>query len=115
MEELQNKITKVEDGDASLAITKGYGYTNKAGQQRYSYNDVYYTNGEKIYRKHESEKGISYFDVELIDVVVETFLMKDGNIGSKTYPLSETPYLATDVENIDTEALLNFLKFKLHR
>ena len=41
--------------------------------------------------------------------------MKDGTIGSKTYPLSEVPYLAFDADDANAEVLENYLKFKLHR
>ena len=115
MEEIQNKIVKVTEGNSSLAITKGYHYTNKDGKERYTYNDTYYTNGTDTYRKHENDKGINFYKVDLIDVVVEEFPMKDGVMGSKTYPLSEVPYLAFDVDDANEEVLSNYLKFKLHR
>ena len=115
MEEIQNKVTKVEIDNSSIAITKGYGYTNKQGVQRYSYNDVYYVDGDRTCRKHSNEAGDFYYNVDLIDVVIETFPMKDGQVGSKTYPLSETPYLAESAETANEEVMLNFLKFKLHR
>lgn len=115
MEEIQNKIVKAVVDNSSLAITKGYGYTNKDGVQRYSYNDVYYQDGDKVLRKHENERGINFYNIELVDVVIETFQMKDGSIGSKTYPLSEVPYLAENSDTASEEVLANFLKFKLHR
>jgi len=115
MEEIKNNVVKVEIGDSSIAVTKGYGYTNKDGKQRYSYNDTYYLDGEKTMRKHSNDAGDFYYNVELIDVVVETFPMKDGTVGSKTYPLSETPYLAPSASEANEEVLANFLKFKLHR
>ena len=115
MEEVKNKITKVEIDNYSLAITKGYEYTNKDGKHRYSYNDVYYVDGERVCRKHVNDKGDFYYNVELIDVVIETFPMKDGSQGSKTYPLSETPYLAANADEADEEVLMNYLKFKTHR
>ena len=115
MEEVKNKITKVEIENYSLAITKGYEYTNKDGKVRYSYNDSYYVDGEKVCRKHSNEKGEFYYNVELMDVVIESFPMKDGNIGSKTYPLSEVPYLAPNADEANEEVLMNYLKFKVHR
>ena len=115
MEEIQNKVVKVEIGDSSIAVTKGYGYVNKEGKQRYSYNDVYYQEGDKVMRKHSNDSGEHFYNVELIDVVVETFPMKAGQIGSKTYPLSETPYLAPTAEEASEEVLANYLNFKLHK
>jgi len=115
MEELVNKITKVELENYSLAIAKGYEYTNKDGKVRYSYNDVYYVDGEKVTRKHSNDKGDFYYNVTLMDVVIETFPMKDGSQGSKTYPLSEVPYLAPSAEEADAEVLMNYLRFKTHR
>ena len=41
--------------------------------------------------------------------------MKDGTMGSKTYPLSDVPYLAPDADHVDEEVLKNYLSFKLHR
>ena len=41
--------------------------------------------------------------------------MKDGTMGSKTYPLSDVPYLAPDSDHVDEEVLKNYLSFKLHR
>ena len=115
MEEVKNKITKVSIGDYSLAVTKGYGYTNKNGDERYSYNESYLVDGDKTLRKHSNDKGEFYYNVELVDVVIEEFLMKDGNKGSKTYPLSEVPYLAKSADLADEEVLKNYLEFKLHR
>lgn len=115
MEELQNKITKVEIDNYSLAITKGYGYTNKDGKQRYSYNDTYYVDGERVCRKHSNDSGDFYYNITLVDVVIETFPMKDGQIGSKTYPLSEVPYLAENADSANEETLRNYLSFKIHR
>ena len=115
MEEIQNKIVKATEGEYSLAITKGYEYTNKEGKHRYSYNDVYYRDGDRTCRRNSNERGDFYYNVELIDVVIETFPMKDGSIGSKTYPLSEVPYLAFDADDANEEVLLNYLKFKIHR
>lgn len=115
MEEIQNKVVKVTIDNNSLAVTKGYGYQTKDGKQRYSYNDVYYLEGETYKRKHSNESGDFYYNVQLIDVVIETFPMKDGTIGSKTYPLSEVPYLANDADSASEEVLENYLKFKLHR
>ncbi|MBR6071454.1 MAG: hypothetical protein IKP77_01310 [Acholeplasmatales bacterium] len=115
MEEIQNKVVKVVVDNNSLAVTKGYGYTNKDGKQRYSYNDVYYQDGERICRKHSNDAGDFYYNVQLVDVVVETFPMKDGSMGSKTYPLSEVPYLAESSDTASEEVLENYLKFKLHR
>lgn len=57
IEELENKMVKVTVGDNSLAITKGYQYTNKEGKTRYTYNDVYYVDGEQVSRKHSTERG----------------------------------------------------------
>ena len=59
--------------------------------------------------------GDVYANVELIDVVVETFIMKDGTPGSKTYPLSEVPYLAEDSNHVNKDLLTSYLEFKLHR
>jgi len=115
MEEIQNKLVKVEEGDYSLAITKGYEYVNKKGQHRYSYNDVYYLDDGKVKRKHSNESGDFYYNIDLIDIVIETFPMKDGATGSKSYPLSEVPYLAFDADDANEEVLINYLKFKIHR
>ena len=116
MEEIKINNYKVEVENSSLTITKGYGYMNKENKQRYSALDVYYIGEDgKTFRKHSNEKGEFYYNVDLVDVVVETFPMKDGQIGSKTYPLSEVPYLAENSDNVNLEQLENFLKFKLHR
>ena len=66
-------------------------------------------------RKHSNDAGEHFYNVELIDVVIETFPMKTGQIGSKTYPLSETPYLAPSAEEASEEVLANYLNFKLHK
>ena len=119
MEEIINNVVKAEvkteAGEFSLAVTKGYEYTTKDGKHRYSYNNEYYKDGEKTLRKHENERGLNFYNVELIDVVIETFPMKTGQIGSKTYPLSETPYLAPSAEEASEEVLANYLNFKLHK
>lgn len=115
MEEIENRIVKATVGDYSLAITKGYEYTNKKGEHRYSYNEVYYKDGDRICRKHSNDAGDFYYNINLVDVVIETFPMKDGVMGSKTYPLSEVPYLAFDADDANEEVLENYLKFKLHR
>ncbi len=115
MEEIKNELVKVVVGDNSLAITQGYGYTNKDGKKRYSYNEAYYTDGDRICRKVVNERGEFYYNVELMPVVIETFIMKDGNVGSKTYPLSETPYLCEDPKNPNPTLLESYLQFKLHR
>lgn len=110
MEELRNELVKAEIDGSSLGVCKGYSYTNKDGKVRYAVNEVYYVNGDKVFRKHTTDAGEFYYNVDLVDVVVETYITKDGNPGSKTYPLSETPYLVAD-----QQVLENFLKFKLHR
>ena len=115
MNEIINKITKVEIENSSLAVTKGYEYTTKDGKKRYSYCDIYYEEDGKIKRKHSNDSGDFYYNIELVDIVIETFPLKDGNIGSKSYPLSEVPYLAQDAESADAAVLENYLKFKLHR
>lgn len=111
MEEIiNNKITAEYDG-SSITVCKGYGYTNKDGKQRYSVNDVYYLNGDKTCRKHSNDMGDFFYNIELIDVVVETYKKADGTLGSKTYPLCETPYF----ENKTAEELQTYLMFKNHR
>ena len=115
MEEVKYELKKVEVENNSLAITKGYSYLNKDGKQRYAYSDAYYVEGERVCRKHSNERGDFYYNVDLIDVVVETFVTKDGQNGSKVYPLEETPYLAKGYDDVDFETLTNYLKFKLHR
>ncbi len=115
MEEIKNPMTKVEIEESSLLVTKGYEYQNKEGKTRYTFNEVYFTDGERVYRKHTSEKGEFYYNIDLMDVVVETFKTKDEKIVSKTYPLSEVPYLAKSADEVDEEVLKNFLSFKLHR
>ena len=115
MNEVKNNIVKVEEGESSLAIAKGYGYKNKEGKDRYSYNDTYYEENGNYLRKVSNERGQMFYNVDLIDVVIEEFPMKDGQKGSKTYPLSEVPYLAESSDNVDPEVLRNFLKFKQHR
>ncbi len=115
MEEIQNKVVKATQDNYSLAITKGYEYTNKDGKKRYSYNEVYYKDGDRICRKHSNDAGDHYYNIQLVDVVIETFPMKDGSIGSKTYPLSEVPYLAFDADDANEEVLANYLNFKVHR
>lgn len=115
MEEIKNKMVKVELNDCSLAVTKGYEYVNKEKQHRYTYNDTYYSEDGKITRKYSNDKGDFYYNVELIDVIVETFPKKDGTMGSKTYPLSEVPYLAASADEASEEVLKNYLAFKLHR
>ena len=119
MEEIINNVVKAEvkteAGEFSLAVTKGYEYTTKDGKHRYSYNTEYYKDGEKTLRKHENERGLNFYNVDLLDVVIETFPMKDGSIGSKTYPLSEVPYLAENADSASVEVLENYLKFKTHR
>ena len=111
MEKLENKITKVEIEDYSLAITKGYAYKTKDGKERFAYCDSYFQEGEQIFREHNG----SYFKIELQDIVIETFKMKDGGIGSKSYLLSETPYLANSSDEVDPSLLESFLRFKMHR
>ena len=115
MQEIKNKLTLVEIEEASLLVAKGYEYQNKEGKTRYTYNEVYYSDDERIYRKHTSEKGEFYYNVDLLDVVVETFKTKEGKVVSKTYPLSEVPYLAPCADEAKEEVLKNFLEFKLHR
>lgn len=115
MEEIKNPIVKVQINDNTLAVTKGYLYVNKDGKQRYAFNDTYYQDGDRMCRKYSNDKGDYYYNIELVDVVVESFLMKDGNPGSKTYALSEVPYLAKSAEEADPEVLKNYLSFKLHR
>ena len=115
MEELKNTMVKVQVNDCTIAITKGYEYVNKENKHRYTYNDVYYVEDGKVSRKYSNDRGDFYYNIDLIDVVVETVPMKDGTIGSKTYPLSEVPYLAKDADHVDEEVLKNFLSFKLHR
>ena len=115
MEEIKNNVVKAEIDNYSLAVTKGYSYTNKDGKTRYSYNDVYYKDGDKILRKHENERGINFYTIELVDIVIETFPMKDNTIGSKSYPLSEVPYLCFDTDDANEEVLKNYLSFKIHR
>ena len=115
MEEIKNTIVKVQVKDNTLAVTKGYLYINKDGKERYTYNEVYYQDKDRICRKYSNEKGEFFYNIELVDVVVETYIMKDGTPGSKTYPLSETPYLATSADTADPQVLTNYLEFKLHR
>lgn len=115
MEEIKNELLYASVEDCALGITKGYKYTNKEGKERYAFCEFYYTDGEKVCRKVSNERGEFYYTIELIDLVVETYIMKDGTKGSKTYPLSEVPYLAVDSNNVDVTVLENFLKFKLHR
>ena len=115
MEEVKNELIQVTIDNNTLGITKGYGYINKDGKQRYAYNEYYYKDGDRVCRKHTNEKGDFYYNIDLVDVVVETYQMKDGTMGSKTYLLSEVPYLAKDSDNVDTDVLTNYLMFKLHR
>ena len=115
MEEIINNVVKAVVDNSSLAITKGYEYATKDGKKRYSYNDVYYKEDGKIKRKHSNDAGDFYYNIELVDIVIETFPMKDGTIGSKSYPLSEVPYLAFDADDANAEVLENYLRFKLHR
>ena len=81
----------------------------------YTYNESYFVNGEKVFRKHSTENGEFYYNIELLDVVVESFVTKDGNKVTKVYPLSEVPYLAADANSVDPQVLTNYLQFKLHR
>ena len=115
MEEIKNELVSVSYENNSLGITKGYGYVNKDGKQRYSFNEYYYKDADRICRKHSNERGEFYYNVDLIDVVVETYPLKDGTMITKVYPLSETAYLAKDASSVDTETLSNYLMFKLHR
>lgn len=111
METIKNEMVKAEINGSSLAMCKGYGYTNKEGKQRYSCEEEYFLDNGQYYRKHSNEYGFNYYKVDLIDVVIETFPMKDGSMGSKTYPVSEVPYLS----GADQTTLENYLSFKLHR
>ena len=72
MEEIINNVVKAQVGESSLAITKGYEYTTKDGKKRYSYNDVYYKDDGKIKRKHSNDAGDFYYNIELIDIVIES-------------------------------------------
>ena len=115
MEELKNTMVKVQVGDCTLGITKGYGYTNKENKHRYTYNETYYVEDGKVSRKYSNERGEHFYNIDLVDVVVETFPMKDGTMGSKTYPLSDVPYLAPDSDHVDEAVLKDYSSFKLHR
>lgn len=116
MEEIKNEFKNVVIGTNTLAITKGYGYVNKEGKQRYSYNEVYFKDDDgNIMRQHKTDRGVSFYNVELIDLVIEEFTNKDGREVSISYPLSECPYLAESYETVDLKVLENFLSFKLHR
>lgn len=117
MEELKNQLVSASYETSTLGVTKGYGFTTKDGKQRYTFNETYYVNPDNgiVFRKHTTDQGEFYYKVELLDVVVETFVTKDGNNGSKTYPLTEAPYLAENAESADATVLENYLKFKMHR